>query len=288
MKKAKKFIVMLSVLAIAASLMISCSNSSPEPKLNITAEDVVNAEYATDFSTLFGLLNTFGGIEDLPVGEETDFVIMGVNIGKITVKSYDAENKSYAYEATFKAGSHSDENMTVTVTVGNDISIEYEQNGEKGKLSALMNGGSSLNVDVVAGIFNLNISAELPFDLYEDSSSVKVGDNVYSADDQLELMDFCNSLDEIIDGMGTDGTIPSELKDEEDGSFALTKTAGTGEAWSDTTYEGTITTISDDSYDVIVSVHAENNAWAYSAISIDGKEASASAVDKINTPYINL
>ena len=286
MKKAKKFIVMLLVLVITASLMISCSNSTPKPETPTILNDVINVTYANGFKGLVGTLNNFADFSQLTTGEESEFTIMGVNIGKVTMKTY-VDDMNYSYDAIFAEGPHPG---IATVEVGKDIAVSCEvKDGSIVSFSADMNGGSSLNVKL--GSMEL-VSGNLPWDCsLESNGTMTVNDKTYTSDEAGLYSDLGKSFASILTGMDTEeGIAAAELADDGTASFkySFSKISDSDEAWADAEYEGTITAGAGTEFDVAFTLQgdAENKVWAYDAIAVDGTPGNSSEVDKINSPYV--
>lgn len=282
MKKIAGISLLVYSLIIAAA-MISCTNSVPAPAEDNIATDIVKAEYTNDYAGLLELLNSFAGLEKLSPGEEAIFSIMGVNIGRITVNDYTDEN-NFSYEATFVKGSHSG---LATVTIGNDINVDYEIRNGAISFSADMNGGSRL--DVILGNSCI-ISADLPWNCSIDSTGMTVSDKSYIPDEAKAYQGFSAAFDAVIAEISKEsGIAPLTLEDakEDQYSYSFIRTEGSEAEWVDASYEGSITTTSDGTvYDISFTIKASDEEWQYSSLTIDGENIGASTVDKINTPYI--
>ena len=282
MRNNPKITVLVSILAIIVA-MSSCSGNTPAPAEDNIATDIVKAEYVSGYSGLLDLLNGFAGIDALPVGEEVDFSIMGVNVGKITVNSY-TDDSNYSYDEVFEDGTHPG---VANVTVGKDINVSYAVKDGNASFTADMNGGSSLVVTFGGSTI---ISAELPWNCSADDNGITVGIDSYTAAEYKELLSLGSAFDGIIDSISKEenaGYAPETLSDTESADFrySFNRTEGTGEAGASASYAGTITT--DNEYDVSFSVRAVDNAWIFSAITIDSETIGSSTIDRINTPYVD-
>lgn len=325
----KKYV--FSLLAIVLALfMVACDPSTPpqteEPRPNNYDEGLVDIKYEEGFNSLLNLLNVsflvdvekenedgtatterVSGFSTLTLNEESIFSVMNVEIGSITLtEEYEeitSENEdpysNYAYNAVFKAGTHSTpdgESLSVTVVVGDaevegeDVYVSFRTIDNVSSFSIqLPKGKSSLGVTLMGFMPIINATLPMEVSLSEDGSVVVAGRS-YTANEVRYYSAINGVLEDVLLGTTLEQSITSSESDLNEYNF-ITEDEVEGASSAD--YTGNII-IGNASIPVSFTLERsikegdESYSKSFLSLIIDGVTVSAESLEKINSPYIPM